>query len=240
VHDSERTFDVKAGSAPYPVDVVSTAGPSITTDRLVLRRWRDADRDPFAALNADPDVMRYFLRPLDRDESDRLVDAVEARFETDGVGQWAVERRADGQFLGFTGLAPATFEASFTPAIEVGWRFARSAWGHGYATEAGRAALRYGFDVLSLDTILSWTAVLNLPSIAVMERLGMQRDPADDFDHPRIPPGHPLRRHVLYRLDRAEWLSRDPPDLATRGHPGRGWYPRQSPDQEIQAWLTAT
>jgi RimJ/RimL family protein N-acetyltransferase len=207
VHDSERTFDVKAAGGPYPADVFSTAGPSITTDRLLLRRWRDADRDPFAALNADPDVMRFFVRPLDRDESDRFIDSVEARFEAGGIGQWAVERRADSQFLGFTGLAPATFEASFTPAIEVGWRLAPSAWGHGYATEAGRASLRYGFDVLGLDAILSWTAVLNLPSIAVMERLGMRHDPADDFDHPRIPVGHPLRPHVLYRMDRDDWLS---------------------------------
>ena len=121
----------------------SSDGPTITTDRLVLRRWRDEDREPFAALNADPDVMRYFPRPLARQESDGLVERIEARFEALGIGLWAVERREDGRFLGFTGLAPATFEAPFTPAIEVGWRYARSAWGHGYATEAGRAALRF-------------------------------------------------------------------------------------------------
>lgn len=207
MHDSERTFDVKAAGAAYPADVSSTAGPSITTERLVLRRWREADREPFAALNADPEVMRFFPSRLERVESDRLIERIEARFEADGIGQWAVERRADGEFLGFTGLAPATFEASFTPAIEVGWRFARSAWGHGYATEAGRAALRFGFEVRELEAILSWTSVLNTPSIAVMERLGMHHDPADDFDHPRIPEGHPLRRHVLYRIDREDWLS---------------------------------
>jgi RimJ/RimL family protein N-acetyltransferase len=179
--------------------------PTIGTARLVLRRWRVEDREPFAAMNADPEVMRYFPSPLTRDESDRLIDRIEARFEADGIGQWAVERREDGRFLGFTGLAPATFEAWFTPTIEVGWRFERSAWGHGYATEAGRAALRFGFEVRDLATILSWTSVLNLPSIAVMERLGMHHDPADDFDHPLIPDGHPLRRHVLYRLDRADW-----------------------------------
>jgi RimJ/RimL family protein N-acetyltransferase len=182
-------------------------GPTIETDRLILRRWRDEDREPFAALNADPEVMRYFPRALTRAESDRFVDRIEARFETDGIGQWAVERREDGRFLGFTGLAPATFQASFTPTIEVGWRFERSAWGHGYATEAGRAALHYGFDVRELEAILSWTSVLNLPSIAVMERLGMHHDPADDFDHPLVPVGDVLRRHVLYRLERSDWSS---------------------------------
>jgi ribosomal-protein-alanine N-acetyltransferase len=182
-------------------------GPTIVTTRLVLRRWRADDRTPFAALNADPEVMRYFERPLTREESDRSIERFEARFDADGFAQWAVERREDGRFLGFTGLAPATFEASFTPCIEVGWRFARSAWGHGYATEAGRAALGFGFDVRQFDAILSWTSVLNLPSIAVMERLGMHHDPLDDFDHPRLPVGDPLRPHVLYRLDRTEWSS---------------------------------
>ena len=189
--------------------------PTIGTARLVLRRWREEDREPFAAMNADPEVMRYFLRPLTQDESDRFIDRIEARFETDGIGLWAVERREDGAFLGFTGLAPATFEAWFTPAIEVGWRFVASAWGHGYATEAARAAVRFGFEVRDLTTILSWTSVLNVRSIAVMERLGMLHDAAEDFDHPLIPPGDPLRRQVLYRLDRARWsaLARGANDL---------------------------
>jgi RimJ/RimL family protein N-acetyltransferase len=180
-------------------------GPTITTERLLLRRWREADREPFAAMNADPEVMRYFPSPLSTDESDRLIDRIEARFETVGIGQWAVERHEDGTLLGFTGLAPATFEAAFTPAIEVGWRFRRSAWGNGYATEAGRAALRFGFEHHRLPEILSWTSALNLPSIAVMQRLGMCSEPADDFDHPLISVGHPLRRHVLYRIDRVVW-----------------------------------
>ena len=123
----------------------------------------------------------------------------------DGVGQWAVERREDGAFIGFTGLALQAFEAPFTPAVEVGWRLAAAAWGHGYATEAARAALRFGFVTRSLEEIVSFTVPANVRSRAVMERIGMTRDPADDFDHPRLPVGSPLRRHVLYRLSRASW-----------------------------------
>ncbi|MFL5714658.1 MAG: GNAT family N-acetyltransferase, partial [Chloroflexota bacterium] len=175
------------------------------------------DREPFAALNGDAEVMRYFPRLLTHEESDAFVDRIEARFDSDGIGQWAVERRVDAEFLGFTGLAPATFEASFTPAIEVGWRFARAAWGHGYATEAGRAALKFGFEIRGFNVIMSWTSVLNLPSIAVMERLGMVHDPADDFDHPNIPPGDRLRRHVLYRLTADEWSRSQREGSTSRG-----------------------
>ena len=158
-------------------------GPTLTTPRLRLRRWRRADLVPFAEMNADPAVMRYFPRLLDRIESDAIV-----------------ERRSDDAFLGFTGLSLPTFEAAFTPCVEVGWRLRSNAWGHGYATEAGREALRFGFDELRLAEILSWTSATNHPSIRVMERLGMHRDPTDDFDHPRVPVGSPLRPHVLYRL----------------------------------------
>ena len=182
-------------------------GPPRLTDRLILRRWRDEDRAPFAAMNADPEVMRYFPSAMTRQESDRMIDVIEARFEEHGMAQWALERRDDRRFLGFTGLAPATFEAPFTPTIEVGWRLARFAWGHGYATEAGRAALRFGFEERHLTEILSWTARLNTPSIAVMERLGMRRDPLEDFDHPRVPDGDPLRPHVLYRIEREAWAA---------------------------------
>ena len=118
-----------------------------------------------------------------------------------------MERRDDGAFLGFTGLAPPRFEAAFTPCVEVGWRLAAEAWGHGYATEAARAALAFGFEVRGLDEILSWTVPANLRSRAVMERIGMTHDPADDFDHPNIAVGSPLRRHVLYRLSRERWLA---------------------------------
>jgi RimJ/RimL family protein N-acetyltransferase len=128
------------------------------------------------------------------------------RWAAEGFGLWAVERQADGRFLGFTGLAAPTFKAHFTPCVEVGWRFAVEAWGHGYATEAARAALRFGFENLDLAEIVSFTVPANTRSRAVMERLGMTRDPADDFDHPRLPEGHPLRHHVLYRLGHERWL----------------------------------
>jgi RimJ/RimL family protein N-acetyltransferase len=172
----------------------------ITTDRLVLRRWIADDLEPFAALNADPEVMRYFPKTLSAAESDAMVERIEARFDTEGFGLWAVEH--DGRFLGFTGLSRPRFEAAFMPAVEVGWRFARSAWGHGYATEAARAAVAFGFDTLGLDEIVSFTTVGNELSRAVMRRLGMTHDPADDFDHPALP-RHPLQRHVLYRLPRS-------------------------------------
>jgi ribosomal-protein-alanine N-acetyltransferase len=181
------------------------AGPTLVTDRLILRRWRESDREPFARLNADPEVMRHFLRPLGRAESDALVDRIEARFEERGYGLWAVERREDGAFLGFTGLAYHSFEAHFTPCVEIGWRLDRFAWGNGYATEAAREAMRFGFEDATLDEIVSFTSKGNAASMKVMERLGMHRDPADDFDYPNVPIGHPLRRHVLYRLTSQEF-----------------------------------
>jgi ribosomal-protein-alanine N-acetyltransferase len=185
--------------------VIDAAIPVIETDRLVLREWREADLEPFAALNADPRVVEFLPQALRREESDALVERIGRHWAEDGVGQWAVERREDGAFIGFTGLALQAFEAPFTPVVEVGWRLAAEAWGHGYATEAARAALRFGFVTRSLDEIVSFTVPANIRSRAVMERIGMTRDPADDFDHPRLPVGSPLRRHVLYRLSRASW-----------------------------------
>jgi ribosomal-protein-alanine N-acetyltransferase len=174
----------------------------VLTERLIMRRWRPEDREPFAALNADPEVMRHFPAPLTREESDAFMDRMEAKLAADGWGLWALEARDGGELLGFTGLNVPRFEAHFTPAIEVGWRLARSAWGHGYASEAARAALAYGFGTLALPEIVSFTVAANARSRAVMERIGMTRDPADDFDHPSLPPGHPIRRHVLYRVRR--------------------------------------
>jgi len=151
-------------------------------------------------MNADPRVMEFFVARLDRAASDALIDRIEAHFDQHGFGLWAVEVPGVAPFIGFTGLAVARFDAPFTPCVEVGWRLAAAHWGQGYATEAARLALAYGFESAGLAEILSFTAVDNRRSRAVMERLGMQRDPAEDFDHPLVPDGHPLRRHVLYRL----------------------------------------
>jgi len=171
----------------------------LETERLLLRRWRPSDRAPFAHLNADAETMRWFPGPLSRPESDALADAIEADLDERGWGLWALEERATGRFLGFTGLNPATFDAHFTPAVEIGWRLARDAWGRGFASEAGLAAVAWAFDGLALNELVSFTAVGNTRSRAVMRRLGMQHDPVDDFDHPGLEDGHPLRRHVLYR-----------------------------------------
>jgi RimJ/RimL family protein N-acetyltransferase len=181
-------------------------GPALQTERLILRRWRPEDREPFARMNADPEVMGHFLRPLEPAESDAFVERIEARLAERGYGLWAVERREDGRFLGFTGLAYQTFEAHFTPCVEVGWRLARFAWGNGYATEAARESLRFGFEAAGLGEIVSFTSHGNTASRHVMAKLGMHRDPADDFEYPSFPPGHPLRPHVLYRLRREEFV----------------------------------
>jgi RimJ/RimL family protein N-acetyltransferase len=179
--------------------------PELATARLQLRGWRDDDRPAFAVLNADPQVMAHFPARLDRSTSDDLVDRFVAHWAEHGLGLWAVERRTDGRLLGFTGLSVPGFDAHFTPAVEVGWRLVRDAWGQGYATEAARAALRFGFETLGLQEIVSFTVPANAPSRRVMERIGMTHDPGDDFDHPRLPPGHGLRRHVLYRLSGDRW-----------------------------------
>ena len=182
--------------------------PSLRTPRLLLRPWRDADREPFAAMNADPEVMEHYPASLTRAESDALVERIRAGFRQHGYGLWAIEVVDGGEFIGYTGLAPASFESHFTPAVEIGWRLARPAWGHGYATEAARAALAFGFDQAGLREIVSFTSVDNLRSRAVMRRIGMTYDPVDDFDHPRLPNGHRLRRHLLYRLPLGRWRRR--------------------------------
>jgi ribosomal-protein-alanine N-acetyltransferase len=172
----------------------------LSTDRLTLRRWRPEDRAPFASMNADVRVMEHFPAALERATSDALVDRIEHSFDERGYGLWALERRSDGAFLGFTGLLDVGFEVPFAPALEVGWRLDAAAWGQGYATEAARASLAHAFDEVGVDEVVSFTAVVNERSQRVMQRLGMSHDPADDFDHPLIEPGHRLNRHVLYRV----------------------------------------
>ena len=175
------------------------------TERLWLRQWRDEDWAPFAALNADPEVMRYFPSTVDERESNAFAYRQAALLEVRGWGLWAVEVVETGRFVGFVGLNQPTWPAAFTPCTEVGWRLARSAWGKGYATEGARAALAVAFGSLGLDQVVSFTTVANTRSRAVMERLGMTRDPAEDFDHPNLPVDSPVRRHVLYRLRAADW-----------------------------------
>ena len=175
---------------------------SIHTERLLMRRWRDSDRAPFAAMNADPEVMHYLLEPLDRAASDAFVDRIEARFQRQGFGLWALEQVASGRFLGFTGLNPMPPGVPGAGGMEVGWRLASHAWHQGFATEAATAALDVAFRGVGLAEVWSMTAVLNEPSQAVMRRLGMTLH--GHFEHPRIEAGHPLRPHVVYRIARPE------------------------------------
>ena len=173
---------------------------TIRTDRLLMRRWRDSDREPFAELNGDPQTMVFFPDTLDRAASDALVDRIEARFDEQGFGLWALETAETGQFIGFTGLNPMPPGVPGAGGMEVGWRLARHAWHHGYATEAARAALNVAFDGAGLAEIWSMTAVLNEPSQAVMRRLGLTE--AARFEHPNVATGHRLRPHVAYHLGR--------------------------------------
>ena len=179
----------------------------LTTDRLCLRGWTETDLEPFAALNADPEVVEFLPRALTRTESDAFAERIRVHFEVHGYGLWAVEEAASGEFVGFVGLSNPSFEASFMPCVEVGWRLGRSHWGKGYATEGAREALRFGFEDAGLDEIVSFTVPLNLRSRSVMEKLGMRHDPADDFEHPSLPVGDRLRDHVLYRLSREAWAA---------------------------------
>ncbi|GAA0961873.1 GNAT family N-acetyltransferase [Kribbella koreensis] len=176
---------------------------ALTTDRLLLRQWKDSDRETYAALNADPAVMEHFPNALTRAESDTMVDRLTAAIDERGFGFWAAEVRETGQFIGFIGLSVPSFEASFTPCVEIGWRLVKDAWGNGYATEGARASLAHAFGPLGLDEVLSFTTTTNKPSQRVMERIGMTY--VEDFDHPRLAAGHPLQRHVLYRITRAQW-----------------------------------
>jgi RimJ/RimL family protein N-acetyltransferase len=175
---------------------------SLTTGRLLLRRWRDADRQPFQILNADPRVMEFMPRQLAPEASDDMIVRIEQHFDRHGFGLFAAELIAEKAFLGFIGLSVPAFDAPFMPAVEIGWRLAAEYWGQGLATEGARAVARHAFETAGLASLVSFTVPQNLRSRRVMEKLGMAHDPSDDFDHPRLPEGHPLRRHVLYRLHR--------------------------------------
>ena len=170
---------------------------AIRTERLLMRRWREGDRDPYAALNADPVVMRYFPATHDRATSDDHINRMEALFERQGFGLWALEVAGTSQFIGFTGLNPMPAGVPGAGGMEVGWRLAQHAWHQGYATEAATAAMDVAFDGLGLTELWSMTAVLNTPSQAVMRRIGMR--PYAEFEHPRVESGHPIRPHVAFR-----------------------------------------
>lgn len=176
----------------------------IETPRLVLRGWHDADIEPWVHMNADPRVMEFYPAVQTRAESESSALGMRTRLERDGYGWWVVEIKGEARFGGVIALQPVPFDAPFTPALEVGWRFPYANWGHGFATEGATAALEFAFERLHRDEVIAVTSTLNLRSQRVMQRLGMTRDPREDFDNPRVAEGHRLRPHVLYRTARAD------------------------------------
>jgi RimJ/RimL family protein N-acetyltransferase len=175
---------------------------TLETDRLILRPWRESDLAPFAALNDDAETMRHFPAPLTRAESDAMVARIQEKMQANGWGLFALELKKDGRFAGMTGLNRPSFEAHFTPCIELGWRLPRDLWGQGLAVEAASACRDYAFNVLGEERLYAFTIPANRSSQRVMEKIGMTRVENGDFDHPALPAGHPIRRHVLYAIDR--------------------------------------
>jgi RimJ/RimL family protein N-acetyltransferase len=188
----------------------ASRAPEIETPRLLLRGWEARDLAPFAALNADPEVMAFFPATLSRAQSDALVERIEAHFRRHPFGLWAVEVKGGAPFIGFVGLQIPGFKAAFTPCVEIGWRLARPHWGRGFASEAAKAALGFGFETCGLDEILAFAVSGNERSRRVMDRIGMRWSPDEGFEHPMLQAGHPLARHVLYRMDREAWAARRP------------------------------
>jgi RimJ/RimL family protein N-acetyltransferase len=178
--------------------------PDLLTSRLRLRMWFERDFAPFAAMNADPAVMEFFPNSLTRTESDAFAERIRAQLEHHAYGLWAVELVHEAQFIGFVGLADPTFKAHFIPSVEIGWRLDQKYWGQGYALEAGQRVIKYAFEDLSLPELVSFTATINLRSQKLMRKLGFLSNSSDDFQHPSLAEGHPLRKHVLYRLKNAE------------------------------------
>lgn len=181
---------------------------TIKTERLILRPWQENDFERFAKLNADPRVMEFFPGLLSQEESNQLAKRICTAMKQQGWGLWAASIPDIADFIGYIGLAPVNFVADFTPAVEVGWRLAYEFWDKGYATEGAKAAIKYGFETLSLEEIVSFTATQNKRSRNVMEKIGMHHSQKDDFDHPKLAEGHPLRNHVLYRIEANEWQRR--------------------------------
>lgn len=175
---------------------------SLPTERLILRRWRDADRPLLAAIHADPLVMATLGPPMSRAQSDTTIERIEQGFAERGYGWWCVEVVGGPVCIGWVGLGHPEFEASFTPCTEIGWRIASGEWGKGYAVEAARTVLQHAFGRLGLDEVVAFTAAINTKSRRVMEKLDMVHDLFADFDHPRLEPGDPLRPHALYRIAR--------------------------------------
>lgn len=177
----------------------------ITTDRIILRRWQQSDLVPFADMNADPDVMGFFERPLTREESDKSIERFSNGIEANGFGLWAAELKQDGSFIGFIGLEPVGPELPFGPTVEIGWRLQKRVWGQGLAPEGAKAVLAYGFEECGLMDVVSMTALVNKPSWRVMEKIGMKRDLDGTFDHPKVSDGHAVKRHCLYRISANEF-----------------------------------
>lgn len=192
------------GSPPAESHHHGSPREPIETRRLILRPFRDGDSAALYQLNSDQKVMRYFPGPMTRAESNAMLETLVERVQGGDITFRAVTLKA-GHFIGLAGLNRPRFKAPFMPCVEVGWRFVHQAWGKGFATEAASASISYGFDELSLREIVAFTVPANTRSIRVMERLGMTRDEEGDFDHPRVPPESPLRRHLLYRLKREDW-----------------------------------
>ena len=180
---------------------------TLQTKRLILRPWKESDLEPFARLNADPRVMEFFPSVLTREKSDAMVLRVQAKIEQRGWGWWAVSAPGVEELMGFIGMDDVDAAFPFAPAVEIGWRLKAECWGRGYASEGALACLRYGFETLGLEEIVAFTAVQNIRSQSVMKKIGMHRDPKDDFDHSKLPEGHWLRRHVLYRIRKDEWYT---------------------------------
>jgi RimJ/RimL family protein N-acetyltransferase len=197
--------------------------PELRTPRFLMRGLRDDDFDIFATMHADSRVMAALSAPLSRDQSWDAFARIRAATVRHGFGLWAVELPTPAQFIGLVGLSVPSFEAAFTPCVEIAWRLLPEHWSKGYATEAARAALKFGFETLRLKEILAWTTPENVASRRVMVKLGMTHDPADDFDHPRLPEGHPLRRHVLYRVQPASVLACDPNSSSERPQSSMGF-----------------